>query len=146
MSIQVNPPPQVRLPDKIFNDPELRGFFESWQTILFQLWNRTGGSTDTVAGKQNITLISSDTVLDDNAFGSLLIVEADTGPLQITLPTITNERLSEIIDIAIIDATFDTTIVPPGSETILGDTSVIMNQQFMSIQFTTITTEIWIGT
>ena len=45
---QVNPPPQVRIPDKFFEDPELRTFFERWDTILFQLWNRTGGHEDLV--------------------------------------------------------------------------------------------------
>jgi len=49
MSVKVNPPPQVKIPAKFFNDPELRSFFERLDTILFQLWNRTGGSTDLIA-------------------------------------------------------------------------------------------------
>ena len=48
MAVRVNPPPQTRIPDQFFNDPELRKFFEDWRTILFQLWNRTGGSTDAI--------------------------------------------------------------------------------------------------
>jgi len=60
MSVNVNPPPQVRIPDKFFSDPELRAFFEQWSKILFQLWNRTGGGEDIIAGTtQELTAASS---------------------------------------------------------------------------------------
>lgn len=49
MSVSVNPPPQLRIPDKFFNDPDIRPFFEQQNTILFQMWNRTGGSDDAIA-------------------------------------------------------------------------------------------------
>lgn len=48
MSVNVNPPPQLKIPEKFFNDPEVRAFFEQQRTILFQLWNRTGGTVDGV--------------------------------------------------------------------------------------------------
>lgn len=60
MSITVNPPPQVRLPAKFYNDPEVRTFFEQQQQILFQLWTRTGGSTDTIdTSEKELTSIGS---------------------------------------------------------------------------------------
>ena len=43
---KVNPPPQLRMPEDFYNDPVKRSFFERQNTILFQLWNRTGGSED----------------------------------------------------------------------------------------------------
>jgi len=49
MSVKVNPPPAVRIPDKFFNDPETRSFFEQWRQILFQLWQRTGGPVDIIS-------------------------------------------------------------------------------------------------
>ena len=48
MVVQVNPPPQVKMPDEFFSDPEKRYYFEQIRTILFQLWNRTGGGEDAV--------------------------------------------------------------------------------------------------
>lgn len=48
MSVQVNPPPQLRIPKKIFDDPELLSYFENLGVILWQLWNRTGGGTDSI--------------------------------------------------------------------------------------------------
>jgi len=45
----VNPPPQLRIPDRFFQDKELRSFFEQQHRILFQLWNRTGGPDDAIA-------------------------------------------------------------------------------------------------
>lgn len=46
---KVNPPPQLRIPRAFQNDIEVRSFFEQQQTILFQLWQKTGGSSDSVA-------------------------------------------------------------------------------------------------
>ena len=44
-----NPPPGLRqLPKEWFNDPEKRAFLQQVTQILFQLWNRTGGGTDTI--------------------------------------------------------------------------------------------------
>jgi len=146
MSTSVNPPPQLRIPEKFFNDPETRSFFEQQRLILFQLWQRTGGAFDSVSGKQIVTITSSDLVLDNTAYGSLIVVDADAAAVQITLPVIPSANVGETVDIAIIDATYDTTVVPAGTETILGDTGVIMNQQFMSIQYTTVSESVWIGT
>lgn len=50
MVTKVNPPPQVKMPDKILNDPELRGYFTYQQELLFKLWVRTGGGGDSLAG------------------------------------------------------------------------------------------------
>lgn len=48
----VNPPPQLRIPAKFFADPEIRSFFERQQTIIFQLWVRTGGSEDFIESSE----------------------------------------------------------------------------------------------
>ncbi len=147
MAISVDPPPENRIPEEFLKNLATRKFFEQQQRILFQLWKRTGGSSDNVAGSQIITTTSSDLVLDDSAYGQLIIVDADTAPVQITLPPITDNTTGEVVDIAIIDATFDTTVIPSGvGVTVFGDTSVIMNVQWMSIQYTTISTTAWLGT
>lgn len=49
MAVDVNPPPQLRIPEAFRADPELRAWYEQQQVILFQLWNRTGGDNDLVA-------------------------------------------------------------------------------------------------
>ncbi len=58
MSVLVNPPPQLRIPVDI---PEsLRRYLEQDRQILFQLWNRTGGTTDIVdENTQNLTSTGS---------------------------------------------------------------------------------------
>ena len=48
MPINVNPPTQNKIPDKIIQDDELRGFYLQNQEILYKLWLRTGGGTDLV--------------------------------------------------------------------------------------------------
>lgn len=60
MAHKVNPPPQLRIPDKFFNDPELRSFYEQQQRIIWQLWLRTGGSTDLIeAAEESLTSTGS---------------------------------------------------------------------------------------
>ena len=46
---EVNPPPHVKLPKKLAEDPELRVYFQNRDFIQFQLWQRLGGGTDLVA-------------------------------------------------------------------------------------------------
>ena len=56
----VNPPPQLRVPRAFLKDPEVRSFIEQQNTIIFQLYQRTGGVVDEVENsQQNITSSSS---------------------------------------------------------------------------------------
>lgn len=147
MSTRVNPPPQVRIPRAFYNDPEVRAFFEEQRTILFQLWKRTGGSRDAVAGKQVVIAFSGSGKLDNSAYGALIVVEADSAPVSIILPAIAEDNVGETVDIAVIDATYETTILPAeAAETIFGEPSVTMNKQWESIQFTAVTENLWIAT
>ena len=52
MAIDVNPPPQLRLPKAFRNDAEIRTFFDYQQRMLTQLWLRVGGPTDAIAELQ----------------------------------------------------------------------------------------------
>lgn len=45
---RVNPPPELRIPKKILQDPELREYFQARDFNMFQLWKRVGGGTDIV--------------------------------------------------------------------------------------------------
>ena len=52
MSRQVNPPPQLQIPTQFRGDREAVAFFDQQRTILFQLWQRTGGTKDLVDGTE----------------------------------------------------------------------------------------------
>lgn len=56
--VSVNPPPQLKIPDEFLKDDEIRSFFERQRTIIWQLWLRTGGSTDAIDDSEQ-SLISS---------------------------------------------------------------------------------------
>jgi hypothetical protein len=151
MSISVNPPPQVKIPDKFFNDPELRAFFEQQRTILFQLWNRTGGPTDlisqiiTIGGQINVINVENvDLLMSSEQFGSLVVVDASTAEVNITLPSVSNDDIGKSVMVVIIDATFDCYIKGNG-DSVLGEASVLMNDQYMSIHFTSISNTDWIA-
>jgi len=46
MTNNVNPPPQLRIPDAFAQNREQFGYFRQLNQILFQLWVKTGGSQD----------------------------------------------------------------------------------------------------
>ena len=60
MAIKVNPPPGLRIPQAFLNDPETREYISQLNTIIFQLYNRTGGVNDSIGdSQQSITSASS---------------------------------------------------------------------------------------
>ena len=60
MATQVNPPPQLKLPQAVLKDPQWAAYERQRDTILFQLWQRMGGDTDIIEdNQQNITSSSS---------------------------------------------------------------------------------------
>lgn len=60
MANQVNPPPILQLPPELLKDRQTRDYFKQVETILFQLWKRTGGEVDVIEdNQQNITSSSS---------------------------------------------------------------------------------------
>ena len=144
MSTKVNPPPQLRMPSKFFNDPETRAYFERQNTILFQLWQRTGGSSDAVAGKQVVIIVGESSTLDNTAYGALIVVEAGAAPVEITLPTPTEDDVGEPIEFVINDETYNTTILPHSGGTIIGESDLAMNRQFQDYPLTAISLTQWV--
>lgn len=80
MSVPVNPPPQLRIPDKFTSDAEQFSFFRQINTILFQLWTRTGGSSDLIASPPGASgpVLSSQIALINERLGSGIPVTIDT--------------------------------------------------------------------
>ena len=144
MSTKVNAPPQLKMPDKFFNDPEVRSYFERQNTILFQLWKRTGGSNDAVAGKQVVIIVGATTVLDNTAYGALVVIEADTAPVEITLPTPTQDEIGEPIEFVVVDATYSTTIIPHSGGNIIGESDLAMNRQYQDYPLTAVSMTKWV--
>jgi hypothetical protein len=54
MAVKVNPPPQLRIPSQFIRDNETREYVRQIETILFQLWQRTGGESDIIDASLNI--------------------------------------------------------------------------------------------
>lgn len=147
MAVAVNPPPQLRMPKQFFDNPDLRGYFERQETILFQLYNRTGGNNDLVNSLEQITVHEtndSDLVLDSNYYGSLITVKATTQDINITMPDILADDIGKSIIILLLDNTFDCYINQSGDDTVLGDTRVLINGQYDAVHFTSISLTEWI--
>lgn len=80
MSVDVNPPPQLRIPDSLTRDRETFGYFRQLNQISFQLWNRTGGSTDAIADAQEPVIATAFAQLKvlNERLGSDELLTADT--------------------------------------------------------------------
>ncbi len=60
MAVSVNPPPQLKMPTVILKDPQWLAYERQRDIILFQMWQRMGGTTDIIEeSQQDITGSSS---------------------------------------------------------------------------------------
>lgn len=108
MGVQVNPPPQLVIPSEFLKNGETRAYLKQLNTIIFQLYRRTGGVNDAVEDAQdNITSSSSrtsrnsakinslelkefeiiSTIVDVTAGEFQIIICKNTVPINITLDT-----------------------------------------------------------
>ncbi len=55
MANQVNPPPQLKIPTVVFNDPEWLAYEQQRDIILFQLYQKLGGASDPITGLANFS-------------------------------------------------------------------------------------------
>lgn len=108
MGINVNPPPQLVTPKAYFQDGEQREYHRQLQTIIFQLYRRTGGVNDAVEdSQQNITSSSSRTSRNSAKINSLELKEFEIVNTSVSLTT---EEFQIIIckNTAPIEVTLDT--------------------------------------
>lgn len=63
MTVNVNPPPQLRIPKAFLADREVREFVNQQNIILFQLWRKTGGNSDPISNIDNKNLSSFNSIL-----------------------------------------------------------------------------------
>ena len=80
MALKVNPPAALRIPDKILKDPELRAYFQDVQTILFQLWSKTG------TGNGPILANNGGTGFDEYAIGDMLYADSTSTLAKLAKP------------------------------------------------------------
>ena len=92
MAVQVNPPPHLKIPRKFLQDNEVYPYLRNLETILFQLWNRTGGDNDAVDDGANLQS-SSDSQVSRNAaqIGALEIKEFEVVNTTVNLTTSLNQ-------------------------------------------------------
>lgn len=56
----VNPPPIPRMPERFFNDPNARAYFDAITRIIFQLWvNSSSGTIGSEAGDSSLSKVIS---------------------------------------------------------------------------------------
>lgn len=107
MAIKVNPPPQLKMPKAILKDREWLEYERQRDTILFQLWQRTGGVTDSVEdSQQNITASSSRVSRNAARINSLELKEFDLIEVSGDITTNINQIL-DCVNVTAITVTLD---------------------------------------
>lgn len=102
MAVTVNPPPQLKIPKAFLQDREVREFIKQQNTILFQLWNRTGGNVDFVdSGAEGVaenaeSILVNRGLIEDNSL-SILDIEEDINDLQLRVAAL-EYRVYEIVN------------------------------------------------
>ena len=95
MAVNVNPPPQLQIPPVLLKDRVTADYLRQINTILFQLWQRTGGATDFIDDSQkNITSSSSRVSRNAARINSLEIKEFE---IVITETSLTSQEFQIII-------------------------------------------------
>jgi hypothetical protein len=55
MTVNVNPPPFLKLPPEFLRDRQTRAFIEQQNQVIFQLYQKLGGSTDPIEDLSNFS-------------------------------------------------------------------------------------------
>lgn len=108
---KVNPPPILRIPKSFLKDPETESFIKQINTILFQLWVRTGGTTDKIeVSEQSITSANSRVSRNAARINSIELKEFE---IINTTTNLTTEEFQVIIckNLSSINITLDTNAV-----------------------------------
>ena len=92
MAVQVNPPPHLKIPRKFLQDNEVFPYLRNIETILFQLWNRTGGDDDAIEeGSQEQTASSSRVSRNAAQIGALELKEFEVVTTLVDVTTSLNQ-------------------------------------------------------
>ena len=91
MSVSVNPPPMIRLPQSMRGDPEVASYYRHLDRMLLQLWKRSGGNEDFIADLQE----DSEAVID-NSILSERIKQLEEAESQSTDLSVIGNRLNDL--------------------------------------------------
>lgn len=95
MANNVNPPPLLRIPRAFLQDREVRAFVEQQNTIIFQLWNKTGGNNDPISeiGNEGNSNFSSFTQQLNRRLDGLSNLTIDTNGFTVDTTLITTDKV-----------------------------------------------------
>lgn len=95
MAINVNPPPLLKIPRALLADGETREYLSQVNTILFQLYRRTGGTDDMVSEIGNEGATSFGSILQQaiKRLDGLPEFTIDTTGFTVDLTTITTDKV-----------------------------------------------------
>lgn len=95
MTNNVNPPPRLEIPKQFLSDPVTVAYFRQVDTILFQLWRKTGGSEDPISDLSNtiISTFNSQQQWLQKQIDGLPEFTCDTSGFTADLSTITTDKV-----------------------------------------------------
>jgi hypothetical protein len=95
---KVNPPP-LRIPLSLPKNAEERAYFEAFNFALYQLFQRTGGSSDIIAGNivKSVSVSSADSPYSQINKYERIYVDASGGPVTVILLPVATDIYCDVI-------------------------------------------------
>lgn len=110
---KVNPPPALRLPNDILDNPELKKYFDQLNTILFQLWVRSGGGNDLIEDVDLNQAIDSEKVTTLSSIVDLLSQEVSSNiAVQDSRNNLLQSLISRLTDLVDMSALAPPLVIP----------------------------------
>jgi hypothetical protein len=115
--------------------------------VLAQVWSRwfrdLGRVTETVSTRGVIDVAGGDTYNLTEA-GNAVNLIANVGNATVILPYATADNIGETVTVTLTDDTFNGIITPKTGETIIGETSIVMNLTDMTYDCMVLSTGKWV--
>ena len=95
MAIQVNPPPFLRLPPEFLKDRQTRAFIEQQNQVIFQLYQKLGGTADPINALSNFSSngFSSEVQFLQRKIDGLPLFTIDTTAFTADLTFMTSDKV-----------------------------------------------------
>ena len=94
MAVNVNPPPSIKIPREWQKSPEIVAYYKNFDRMMLQLWERTGGPTDSISDLKNKTADSFSSISQNllKRIGSGVEFTVDTSGFTIDMSLITTDK------------------------------------------------------
>lgn len=107
-------------------------------------WFRSVSNSVDSVGRAGVQTVANGATLTLTQAGVAVEITASSSDTIVVLPKALSGNIGEEVTVFIVDATFNGLVRPKTGETIVGDTEVVMNEDYMSLTFMVKALGVWV--